>query len=94
MSADQYRKPTLAYISSAEAPRLYEAESVLEEAVDEVAKELSAALGFTASQKYTLAIPETLASLLEAYDSTASILAATAYLESQGYEVIKKASEE
>jgi hypothetical protein len=90
MNADEYRKPTMLYISRRQAPDLYDVEAQLEDAIDAVAAELAAVLGFTASQKYTHTIPELLASILESYDQNASILAATAYLENKGYEVIRR----
>ncbi len=88
--AKGYRKPTFTPIGSEEAPSLYRAEEKAIEAVEIVAKNLCAHLGFTLDQTYTHGLPEALANLLEAYDNNASILAAMAYLETKGFKIVER----
>ncbi|MCI0391000.1 MAG: hypothetical protein MOB07_19825 [Acidobacteria bacterium] len=87
--AKGYRKPTFTPIASKDAPALYRAEEKEIEAVEIVARNLCAHLGFTLDQTYTHALPEALANLLEAFDNNASILAATAYLETKGFRIVE-----
>jgi hypothetical protein len=83
-----YRKPTLAKISVEAAPDFYVAKSHLEQAIAAAGLELAQVLGFAGTELYTHAMPEILARILAAYDGDASVLAATAYLETKGYEVV------
>jgi hypothetical protein len=82
-----YRKPIMPSIGS-EATALYDAEAALADSIESVIKELSKVLGFSPLQKWTHAVPEVLASILQSYDDKAAILAAIAYLEGQGFKVI------
>jgi hypothetical protein len=86
----RYRKPTMEYFNRRDAPELYEREEAAQEAVELVAREISRLLNFDRGQFFTHAVPEALAGLLDAFDQEVSILAATAYLESRGYEIQKK----
>jgi hypothetical protein len=83
----KFRKPTLRKISVETAPEFYVAKSHLEQAIAAAGLELAKALGFTGTELYTHAMPEILARILVAYDGAASVLAATAYLESKGYRI-------
>jgi hypothetical protein len=83
-----YRKPTLDKISVEAAPGFYVVKSHLEQAIAATGLELARVFGYTETELYTHAIPEVLARILAAYDGDASVLAATAYLETKGYEVV------
>jgi hypothetical protein len=86
----RYRKPTMEHVSEQDAPRLFELEERLHECVHNVASELSRIHGFHREQRYTHGVPQALASLLDSSDMAAAILAASTYLESQGFNVETK----
>jgi hypothetical protein len=83
----QYRKPSMPYFSAREAPDLYEGKEELRTALGSVAEQIARLFSFTKTQFYTHAMPEAIASLLDASDEDASIIAAVAYLESRGFKV-------
>jgi hypothetical protein len=86
----RYRKPTMEHLDQQEAPRLFELEERLHECVHNVASELSRIHGFNREERFTHAVPQALASLLDSSDMAAAILAATVYLECQGFKVDPK----
>jgi hypothetical protein len=82
-----YIKPRMPHIGAVEQ-QLYHAEQMLADAIEVVIKETGKVLGHSPMMKWTATVPEVLASILQSYDDKASILAAIAYLEAQGFKVV------
>jgi len=90
ISGRVFRKPEMKHISREDAPKLYDAEEELHEALHRAARELSTLMGFGREQRYTHAIPQTLCDLLESIDTDSAVLAARAFLELKNYEIREK----
>jgi hypothetical protein len=89
-----YRKPVFEYITAKSAPGLYDLERDAQDAVEAVAREMCAVLGFRSEQLFTHGYPQAMADLLNAIDSQSSTLASIAYLESKGFTVLPPAEDD
>jgi hypothetical protein len=91
MSASPYVKPVGAHLTfSPKTRRLYELEERRAQAIKEAAKELGRVLGHDEREFWHRSMPEALLQVLEHFDTQASRLAAVAYLERLGLEVVPK----
>jgi hypothetical protein len=89
-----YRKPVFEYITAKSAPGLYDLERDAQDAVEAVAREMFAVLGFRSEQLFTHGYPQAMADLLNAIDSQSSTLASIAYLENKGFTVLPPAEDD
>jgi hypothetical protein len=81
--AKGYKKPEI--VAFNESPRLTDVGILLAEDLHHVAREISRLRGFTRDERDTHSIPSALAAMLNAFDKSAAIMAATAYLETRGF---------
>lgn len=77
-----YVKPTMLRIGATkETAKLYDLEDRRDELIKGCAREWARLLGFTDEEFWTVAVPQQLFDLLEAFDHRAAKVAAEAYLE-------------
>jgi len=83
-----YRKPTTIRIGrGAATERLYTLEEATHKAIEKAARELGKVLGHPEDKFWPMTMPHALLDLLHGYSGRASIPAAVAFLEHEGFEV-------
>lgn len=81
ITASKYRAPTMPRIGSG-AEKLYALEEKRDKLIQQCAEEQGRVMGFNPKHEYwTHCLPEQIASILEAFDQTATDLAVRAWLE-------------
>src|SRR6266480_426828 len=83
--AGKYRAPTMPRICAG-AEKLYALEEKRDKLIHQCAEEQGRVMGFDPKHEFwTHCLPEQIASILEAFDQTATELAAMAWLEKRGW---------